>query len=399
MRRSSASLLIAPKPDSIPLNPSSTIARDEQAHHNLTVFQHQLSFELTVFAEGHTPKIRSHREYVLSQYGMALASMRTAVAAGRQDVRTTLLTSLLIICMECLLGNFAMAGAQVANGVAVLREWRTRFLSAHLHPIGFTFPAPHIIEDSLEQIFGTLDLRTYWFTDKAPPCKSGRGMEDGIEVIANMPVRFQTYHEARVYLELILRSTQYWLLSFEPYFNTTESNENDPTEKIGMMKRRQAQDLNIMYHRRTSFEALFGTCSHMSAQWKALVLVAKANVLILKTVAAFDEMVYDNYTEDMVEILDLSEERGTGPPHFINLHCRVPAVRRRAVLFIKAQPPTQGLSNSLLMYRTIEWVIELEEKEMVDGVVPRYARIPSLKIEVDIPNREAKVVCKHHVMT
>ncbi|KUJ13523.1 uncharacterized protein LY89DRAFT_159282 [Mollisia scopiformis] len=501
----SGGLLIAPKPvtpaivpSSIPPSPSTLVVDNAEDYRYFTFFRDQLLFEITQFAQGddfrrlilqasNIPSIRhtmvalaalgkihsviqdtpssslplsepteliSHREYSLRQYSKGLALMKKDVATGHQGIRTTLLTSLLIICIECLHGNFTMAGVQVANGMALLRDWRRNYPDADLHPIGFSSPAPNVVEDSLVQMLGGLEIQSYYFNSNATQAEHEAGKEDGFNVIQNMPARFESVDEARLYLELLTRRSKHWLFSlgwfFRPlipvegvapvdttlppsarqprqFLNLTPSmmhpasvhrRETIPDSSKDLVKKHHDQYLRDFFRWKASFDALLQTPSSksISPRWKENLLIYKGCVLILKTVITGDEMVFDDYTEEMVEILDLAEDvyesdkdhrndttftifqRCTGPPHFVGLHCRVGAVRRRAIQLLESLPKTPDLSDTMLRSAIVKWVMGLEEAEMVDGKIPGYARIRNVGISVDVDNRQSTLVCKHQVM-
>ncbi|KAE8448798.1 hypothetical protein EG329_008800 [Mollisiaceae sp. DMI_Dod_QoI] len=403
-----------------------------------------------------TPESKEHREYSVRQYAKGLTMMKHAIATGTQDLRTTLLTCLLIICIECLHGNFTMAGAQVSNGMALLRDWRKDYPNADLHPLGFSSPAPHVIEDSLVQMLGGLEISSYPFDDKALHQKlHQRATEEGLHIIRNMPKRFQSTDESRLYLELLVRRSKHWLFSlgscFKPlgvvgdealdstplasfasddqatFFNDADIypstiyhlSDLGDNSRSSMVKTRQALFLEDFDRWKASFDALIGkpSATKASSRWKEQLLAFKSCVLLLKTIITGDEMIYDDYTEDMIEILDLAEavlkdyqkrrngstftifQRSAGPAHFVGLHCRVDTVRRRALDLLESLPKTPALSDTLLMGEVVKWVIELEEKGMVDGQIPDYARVRNAGVLVDISGKEATMVCRHLVLT
>jgi len=64
-----------------------------------------------------------HHAFALKQYGMAIKEMRGSLALRRKDLRSTLLTCMLIICFESLHGNHESSLAQIKTGVQILEEW------------------------------------------------------------------------------------------------------------------------------------------------------------------------------------------------------------------------------------------------------------------------------------
>jgi len=56
-------------------------------------------FKLLSF-ENRKEELTQHHQQALEQYSRAIKDMRTAASSGRQDIRTTLLTCLVILCFE-----------------------------------------------------------------------------------------------------------------------------------------------------------------------------------------------------------------------------------------------------------------------------------------------------------
>jgi hypothetical protein len=138
-----------------------------------------------------------HHSFALKQYGLAIKEMRKSFLMYGDDLRTTLLICLLIICFESLHGNHESSIAQIQAGIRILEEWfqrrsQTRFQDGSSSSInsgyfvGFSIQspvrlcpcffdslttlsvweqAPDIIEDELVQAFGRLDMQAISFSD------------------------------------------------------------------------------------------------------------------------------------------------------------------------------------------------------------------------------------------
>lgn len=72
-----------------------------------------------------TETASNHQEFALRQYQKALTSMRKASVGGTQDLRTTLITCIVIICFESFAGNFE---------TAVKRTWMLFLIAIFLSP-------------------------------------------------------------------------------------------------------------------------------------------------------------------------------------------------------------------------------------------------------------------------
>jgi len=49
------------------------------------------------------------------------------------------------------------------------------------------------------------------------------------------------------------------------------------------------------------------------------------------------------------------------------------------------------------MVKVIEWVVEMEERNMEDGYIPAWARLHGLKVEKDMEKRSAIMECDQPV--
>ncbi|KAF8848830.1 hypothetical protein BDZ45DRAFT_255625 [Acephala macrosclerotiorum] len=484
-------LRIAPRPvmtPSIPSNHSIIVIDNELDQLYFALFREQLSFRLTASTKSipfrelvlqastipsirHTtialaalakaqstlqeagsvlctesPEVKAHCEYSLQQYSNALGLMKHNVADGHQDLRTTLLTCLLIICIECIHGNYAMAGALLSNAMSLLRDWRNSFPNAASHPLGFSSPAPHIIEDSLVQIIGGLELQSFTFDAKVSQKQHIADMDEGFDIVRNMPMLFQSAEESRLYLELIIRRSKHWIFSLGSLFrpmilvndevespgrrDSTASYDSDASSIYSVDDTVQSPGHETVNNRQSFY---LGELDQWKASWdhfvattptiaepvhlKEQLLAYKYVAMVLRTIILGDEMVFDEYTDDMAEILDITQEvitsfresrdattfvifqRCTIPLHFIGIHCRVSSVRRRAVQLLRLIQETQVLSDSLLMAQIVEYVIEIEEAETIDGQIPGYARVRHVGVSVNVNEKEAKLCCPHQVLT
>jgi hypothetical protein len=147
-----------------------------------------------------------HRRIALDQYAKAIRSMRQAVAKGIQDLRTTLITCLVIACFEAFHGNHPLANAQIITGMSLIYEWRATF--SNELPMGFKSPKPDVVEDDLVQTFGRLEVQTCDFVGVYNRPTATKEREEalrnaGTKVLRNMPRAFESLQDARIYLEYV----------------------------------------------------------------------------------------------------------------------------------------------------------------------------------------------------
>jgi len=111
-----------------------------------------------------------HHRFALEEYTKAVASMRAGSTA--KDIRTTLLSILLIFCFEAWNGNIEVAARQVRNGVKIIQEWKSTFKDAEKTPEAMS-PAPHILEHDLILIFSRLVTQLGHMSDPTKESRPG----------------------------------------------------------------------------------------------------------------------------------------------------------------------------------------------------------------------------------
>ncbi|PMD52505.1 uncharacterized protein K444DRAFT_573024, partial [Hyaloscypha bicolor E] len=80
------------------------------------------------FPKAERKTANEHHRFALEEYSRAVADMRKGNTL--KDVRTTLLSILLIFIFEAWNGNMAMAVRQIRNGVRIIQEWKATIKDA-----------------------------------------------------------------------------------------------------------------------------------------------------------------------------------------------------------------------------------------------------------------------------
>ncbi|RDW80804.1 hypothetical protein BP5796_05502 [Coleophoma crateriformis] len=106
-------------------------------------------------ADGEKSDPDFHHHFAVQQYSRAINRMKGDATAGNQDLRTTLITSLVIIWFESYHGNRKLAQAQIQNALRMIRAWKESFRDSEVEaPLGFSSPQPGVVEHDLVRIFG-----------------------------------------------------------------------------------------------------------------------------------------------------------------------------------------------------------------------------------------------------
>lgn len=165
-------------------------------------------------SDGPTNESLLHHRHALEQYDKAIKRMRNYISSGNQNLRTTLIICIIIICFEAIHGNHESAAGQLQSGLALIQDWVAKQnRSLQRHPQGFSSPAPDVIEDFLVQSFGRMEIQSMSVFDPRPVEAHSVLRHEGRETIKAMPAQFASIEEARIYLDLITRRVLHWTSS------------------------------------------------------------------------------------------------------------------------------------------------------------------------------------------
>ncbi|PBP23146.1 hypothetical protein BUE80_DR005849 [Diplocarpon rosae] len=93
-----------------------------------------------------------HHQNALRQYARAVRYMAADARETRVDLRTMLLTCLLVLAFESWTGNMDLAVSQVHAGIRLIQAWKENFKNDADRSTRLS-PAPYVVEDDLIQIF------------------------------------------------------------------------------------------------------------------------------------------------------------------------------------------------------------------------------------------------------
>jgi hypothetical protein len=395
---------------------------------------HCLGDELTGYS--HLPDAHVHHQVAVLHYSKALECMKQSIASGNKDIRTILITSLIILCFEVFHGNFAGANAQVQSAMSVIQEWRASFHDINSPTRGFSSPDANIVEDDLIQIFARLETQSFLYDDTTLAEQQKALREQDLEIIESMPT-FTTIEMARIYLELILRRCRYAVQfpNLSPNskprqrgsdqerryvgFTTTTYKEESPVRlppRVFLMggPRLEKTDeglLSNLLRWNENFQLLMSQLKLPdSVATLTLQLYYKTWRILLHAIDT-DEMVFDQFTEEFQEILNTCKtilemtETPSNSPSFtlslgvlrplflVGLKCRDVYIRREAIEILAAKPRREGLYDSALCVKFAQWVEALENRYRVAGIVPSWARIGAIAVNFGMEDWRGTMSC------
>lgn len=145
-----------------------------------------------------------YHRFALKQYNKAVNQMLAATTGGSQDVRTVLLTCLIIVCFEAFYGNHESALAQLQVGIGIINKFSNKSGSKPDDPSGLS-PYASDVEEELIRAYAHLDinammlLRSRRVLSYSPLASSCLRIEPG------MPEEFISVQQSKIYLGSVNR--------------------------------------------------------------------------------------------------------------------------------------------------------------------------------------------------
>jgi hypothetical protein len=392
-----------------------------------------------------------HHRTAIKYFDKALKHMRAD--SEKQSIRTILLTCLLNYWFECFHGNYLSAVAQLRIGSELLYEWIESLPPNSTSTTHFPSPEPSIVEDELVQAFNYLAIPNFHNADPSSPQRRTALQCEYTEVVRLMPGSFVSLEKARQYLEIIVQSSHHLILPVHSdaaaspthlhkkigneFFRhvieglataTTAASSQDPPmlvlqdptreDSIAEFHVDEVKREELLGRLRQWYQAFQKSPGyrdlHGSGQWLLLQLHYKTCVLAVNSLS-LNSMAYDQYRQSMCEIVDLSsqvldefERLGVNKAfipdvgvilslYFVGVNCRFPAIRARIIDLLLRKSRREGVWDSILAGRVIQWVRDKEEMflegEGDDRTVSWWARLEFVTMDFNLEGRKAKVTC------
>ncbi|KAF8863511.1 hypothetical protein BDZ45DRAFT_102262 [Acephala macrosclerotiorum] len=358
-----------------------------------------------------------HHQNALRQYTTAIKEMRAASARGEQDLRTTLLTCLVILCFEAWNGNQDLAVRQIQTGLRLVQAWREEILINRKRQT--------ITDDELIKTFSKLDVQAISFAEESTPERHALAMNGERELLDNMPASFSTIREAEIYESALLRKSMRFLAVQVPLSKPPPPKRAFPVNGWWGLQDPQAVSIQQMIVAGISnwvaaFEPLWtrlkteNTCEKSLMIASMLKLHMEACFIALLSVCATSEEIFDEYNTTFSEMIDLAsftlqviDQNRSKKPKFsfdshvvIPLHmvvhkCRDKVIRRRAIDLLIRNPRREGVWDSTLGAKVGGWAMAVEEEFCdTNGKVLGWARIHGVLFEKDQDRRSALLTCE-----
>jgi hypothetical protein len=359
---------------------------------------------------------RLRREFAYREYGLAINDARRMSTDGKTDARTKLIVCLLFAAFEAYHENHLGVAAQVLAGNAILDAESNR-RKALLESSGKVEPTA--IEEEIIELFTELDLQnSHWRPPTGGDYSLAR-MREYSSLIENMPSEFMTLKHASYILSLVLSRACYWKLVhsdpanyFPSYFIQRPSSEPLGAVEIGPATSELRHHFSAFRRWAEAFEPLSRTASCFPDRIPGVVLLKLYHLsgfLYLASGAGDLKPYYRRYTRELTEIVaigkSLSLDNISIPSGGFSLDNRVVlplmcvgmtykhrALRREVIEIFSRLSRREGMWNTLMLAKVIEWMVEIEEEGLGDEeYVPEDKATKLVQLELDEARKSALV--------
>ena len=372
--------------------------------------------------------------------------MRKSLSRDPTQLRKALLGCLLVICFEGLQGNYNLVLTHCLSGVQLLQHWlldqKEKSYGSDEDTIedekrkmeGIVSPNRYIIEDELVQAFGRLDLQVMAYIDPRPTSTHESLMKEGEVTVRFMPDVFLTVDTARLYWEVVQRRSSHFIASAAAkkreggrYVPTTkvdlgggeeimnfhpESEIYGADSEMGLPRDYQKCAAEISRW----FDAFFPFYNELDKDMddrtyiasSLLLIHAKTSEIMLLSSLFGDESSLDRFLPEYKEVVALASEVTrskffkpskykfdlgiVNPLRMVAKWCREPRTRREAIGLLRESGVREGIYDGLIMARTQEYIMELEEEGMDEnGQIPEDMRWRYRGVKLDCVRRIAEV--------
>jgi Fungal specific transcription factor domain len=390
-------------------------------------------------------EIEDHHVFALSQYSKAINSLQQNVFSKDYDLRTALVASLLIVCFETYHGNYESANRQTKTAIKLIEaHYEALPPSGRKREVG--------IEEDLRAVFERLEIQSMSQTDSYTLPEHLRMMNCNADLLATMPAVFEDVATARRYFNFVIRQTMHFACACwkvhstpqtpPPFSHPTLSSATPNKPSLSYFDaavpctteflRLGAEKFEQVERWMKAFRPLFDENRKFKGSKDYLAVSAQrtqylVTYIALSTMGTMIETTYDKYFDLFLELVDLGqdmcfplhhlnavgkgdmEENNGGqemfffdmqivmPLDFVAKKCRDPALRRRAIWLMKAKPRRENFWDSVVAAMVCEWVVGVEEENMVDGVIWEESRARDVGVKLELEGidevRKARVWC------
>jgi hypothetical protein len=365
-------------------------------------------------------KSAQHHQNALKQYTTAIQYMRAASSTSMQDLRTTLLTCLVIFCFEAWDGLKENAVRQIQTGLRLIRKWQLEHIDDPAQPTAD-------LEQDLVRAFNRLDVQavSLGFPEEAFDECQRLHMTEERAILNRMPQVFSSVEEAEIYENVIIRQSMRFIAFQVPlpklppplimvpvngWYGVTLSSVVTIQKSIIAQLFRWEKAFDPLWRR------LKAKKGHSFLTAAMLRMHVKSAYIALFQICMEDEVRWDDFQPLFTEIVELAEytlneldvAKSSTPKFQFDSHvviplsmvghkCRDPKLRRRAISLQLRHSRREGVWDSFAAGKCAAFAMEIEEKYLENGKVPGWARIHGVALQREKESRRVHSTCEQRL--
>ncbi|KFY48348.1 hypothetical protein V495_01421 [Pseudogymnoascus sp. VKM F-4514 (FW-929)] len=339
-----------------------------------------------------------YHQFALLQYSKALLQMRIAASKRTLDLRTVLITSILIICFETFHGNRTSAFDQLRTGLALINTMVGDNDGSRPCSADASLPTTCIVERELVEVYARLEVNFMMIMRSRPGGKPITMSNRLLKGRRKAPESFMSVEEARIFLEGIQRRLVELRNS-----NTAEDGLSTSSHPVDTRREPPASYLQereyllneilqwciafdpILQKKRTSGrdKELYGA---LILRLRYLTIYYAISALPNKTPAREHDFI-----PLFAEIISLSRTVLQNPD-MVGITFTIDGQTVKP-LFIVALPRREGFWDAALCGKVAHWVTSIEEEDSEGGYVLERSKIQSLSVDANLQKRTAHTRC------
>ncbi|CZR52309.1 uncharacterized protein PAC_02186 [Phialocephala subalpina] len=362
----------------------------------------------------------ARRQFAFQQYHLSVSLLRAHISGSRDVVppnqlRTTLLACLLFAIFETYNGYISTATAQIYSGVRLLLDWQSTQTHLITKVTSIRSPRPLVIEDELVHAFSELETEAMCRHDERSAELHEAHRYYGQLSMDTMPSSFQDLREARSYLVLISQRALHLTAWMKQKSNGALGLRSPEVFEAQKATEEAIERMDKECDRwEAAFEKLWNENSERKGAMalRAQYLMSTAWGIAMKPgVGVF----YGDNTEMLEEIVSLSRKvlapvpsdpdfiphsgfgfeggiiTGLRTVGFVFRHRRL---RREAIQLLLDRPWKEGLWDSYMVGKAMEWLADLEDEGLNEDEehVPKENVLKDFRMAQDEVGRRTIVI-------
>ncbi|CZR60709.1 uncharacterized protein PAC_10605 [Phialocephala subalpina] len=363
--------------------PSNALFNSEKDHRYFRVFCDKIAFQL---------------DGILPSDLWSRLMLQACEHSTSQDLTTTLITCLIIICFETFHGSFENAFSQITTGLRVIEEAASKRNTSQICMDGISSSMLTSVDAQLIRAFVRLDLQAMSFVESRTTNIHAFQRGFGLVDLSSMPTRFQTLKEARHYLELVMLQFMHFASSMMQHLQLAKSGGVEDIHLLQCLSTPISMDDESGYYlitiqrwhdafqplatyarsisgKEISAAASALKCHYLTARFAMEGMSPSSSTPKLKSfmpyfleIVSLAKTILGHQNLRPKKSLFTFDTEITVPLYVVGCWCPQSGARREAIALMSSTPRREGLWDGVMAGKIMEWILEVEEEGVVDGL-------------------------------